>query len=120
MPVASFMASLRGTGNVTRDIRSRAIFREIMAGRIHDDAEPCRWRTLTKLPSGATPRIWPHCRCSSSTIMLHSSGATDPLFCGSGDAWGLQLSPILYAVGEVAGGTALNQSAKMPWNAMCR
>ncbi|HEY5867855.1 MAG TPA: FAD-binding protein [Candidatus Tectomicrobia bacterium] len=106
-----FMASLpQGTENVTRDIRSRAIFQEIVAGRgIHDDAVVM---SLADIDEAAFRRYAPDMAHMVDVQQLDYRTAQflvrpeAHFFCGGvrTDAWGETALTGLYAVGEVAGG----------------
>ena len=106
-----FMASLpQGTENVTRDIRSRAIFQEIVAGRgIHDDAVVM---SLADIDEAAFRRYAPDMAHIVDVQQLDYRTAQflvrpeAHFFCGGvrTDAWGATALTGLYAVGEVAGG----------------
>ena len=106
-----FMASLpQGTENVTRDIRSRAIFQEIVAGRgIYDDAVIM---SLAEIDEAAFRRYAPDMAHIVDVQQLDYRTAQflvrpeAHFFCGGvrTDAWGATALAGLYAVGEVAGG----------------
>ena len=106
-----FMAHLpQGTENVTRDIRSRAIFREIVAGRgINDDAVIM---SLADIDEAAFRRYAPDMAHIVDVQQLDYRTAQflvrpeAHFFCGGvrTDAWGATALAGLYAVGEVAGG----------------
>ena len=106
-----FMASLpQGTENVTRDIRSRAIFQEIVAGRgLHHDAVIM---SLADIDEAAFRRYAPdmaHIVDAQQLDYRTAQFLVRPeahFFCGGvrTDAWGATVLAGLYAVGEVAGG----------------
>jgi len=106
-----FMANLpQGTENVTRDIRSRAIFQEIAAGRgVHDEAVIL---SLADIDEAAFRRYAPDMAHIVDTQGLDYRTAQflvrpeAHFFCGGvrTDTWGATALPGLYAVGEVAGG----------------
>jgi succinate dehydrogenase/fumarate reductase flavoprotein subunit len=106
-----FMATLpQGTENVTRDIRSRAIFREIAAGRgINDDAVIL---SLADIDEDAFRRYAPdmaHIAAIKNVDYRTARFLVRPeahFFCGGirTDAFGATALPGLYAVGEAAGG----------------
>lgn len=106
-----FMANLpQGTENVTRDIRSRAIFQEIAAGRgIHNDAVIM---SLADIDAAAFQRYAPdmaHIVDAQQLDYRTAQFLVRPeahFFCGGvrTDAWGATALAGLYAVGEVAGG----------------
>jgi succinate dehydrogenase/fumarate reductase flavoprotein subunit len=106
-----FMASLpQGTENVTRDIRSRAIFQEIVAGRgLHDDAVIL---SLADIDEAAFRRYAPdmaHIVDAQQLDYRTAQFLVRPeahFFCGGvrTDAWGATALAGLYAGGEVAGG----------------
>jgi succinate dehydrogenase/fumarate reductase flavoprotein subunit len=106
-----FMANLpQGTENVTRDIRSRAIFQEIVAGRgVHNDAVIL---SLADIDEAAFRRYAPDMAHIVEAQQLDYRTAQflvrpeAHFFCGGvrTDAWGATTLAGLYAVGEVAGG----------------
>jgi len=106
-----FMARLpQGTENVTRDIRSRAIFQEIVAGRgLHHDAVIM---SLADIDEAAFRRYAPDMAHIVDAQQLDYRSAQflvrpeAHFFCGGvrTDAWGATVLAGLYAVGEVAGG----------------
>jgi succinate dehydrogenase/fumarate reductase flavoprotein subunit len=106
-----FMASLpQGTENVTRDVRSRAIFREISAGRgVNDDAVIM---SLADIDQEAFRRYAPDMAHIADIKKLDYRTAQflvrpeAHFFCGGirTDVWGATSLPGLYAVGEAAGG----------------
>jgi succinate dehydrogenase/fumarate reductase flavoprotein subunit len=106
-----FMAALpQGTENVTRDVRSRAIFHEIAAGRgINDDAVVL---SLAEIDEAAFRRYAPDMAHIADVKKLDYRTAQflvrpeAHFFCGGirTDAWGATALPGLYAVGEAAGG----------------
>lgn len=106
-----FMAALpQGSENVTRDIRSRAIFREIVAGRgIHDDAVLL---SLADIHEDDFQRYAPdmaHIAEIKKVDYRTAEFLVRPeahFFCGGirTDAWGATTLPGLYAIGEAAGG----------------
>jgi succinate dehydrogenase/fumarate reductase flavoprotein subunit len=106
-----FMASLpQGTENVTRDIRSRAIFREIAAGRgINDDAVVM---SLADIDAADFQRYAPDMAHIAEIKNLDYRTARflvraeAHFFCGGirTDAVGATSFPGLYAIGEAAGG----------------
>src|SRR5438477_6801093 len=106
-----FMANLpQGTENVTRDIRSRAIFQEIAAGRgIGNDAVIM---SLADIEAAAFRRYAPDMAHIVNAQQLDYRTAQflvrpeAHFFCGGvrTDAWGATALAGLYAVGEVAGG----------------
>jgi len=106
-----FMANLpQGTENVTRDIRSRAIFQEITAGRgVHNDAVIM---SLEDIDEAAFRRYAPdmaHIVDAQQLDYRTAQFLVRPeahFFCGGvrTDAWGATALAGLYAVGEVAGG----------------
>ena len=106
-----FMANLpQGTENVTRDIRSRAIFQEIAAGRgVYNDAVIL---SLADIDEDAFRRYAPdmaHIVDAQQLDYRTTQFLVRPeahFFCGGvrTDAWGATALPGLYAVGEVAGG----------------
>jgi succinate dehydrogenase/fumarate reductase flavoprotein subunit len=106
-----FMASLpQGTENVTRDVRSRAIFREISAGRgVNDDAVVM---SLADIDEEAFRRYAPDMAHIADMKKLDYRTAQflvrpeAHFFCGGirTDTWGATPLPGLYAVGEAAGG----------------
>jgi fumarate reductase (CoM/CoB) subunit A len=106
-----FMASLpQGTENVTRDIRSRAIFQEIVAGRgLHHDAVIM---SLADIDEATFRRYAPdmaHIVDAQQLDYRTAQFLVRPeahFFCGGvrTDAWGATALAGLYAVGEVAGG----------------
>jgi succinate dehydrogenase/fumarate reductase flavoprotein subunit len=106
-----FMAALpQGTENVTRDVRSRAIFREIAAGRgVNNDAVIM---SLADIGEAEFRRYAPdmahiaeikHLDYRTAQFLVRPEAH---FFCGGirTDAWGATTLPGLYAVGEVAGG----------------
>ena len=106
-----FMASLpQGTENVTRDIRSRAIFREIAAGRgIDDDAVIL---SLEDIDAADFRRYAPdmahiadikHLDYRNTRFLVRAEAH---FFCGGirTDDVGATSLPGLYAIGEAAGG----------------
>jgi succinate dehydrogenase/fumarate reductase flavoprotein subunit len=106
-----FMASQpQGTENVTRDVRSRAIFREIAAGRgVNDDAVIM---SLADIDTADFRRYAPdmahiadikHLDYRTAQFLVRPEAH---FFCGGicTDAWGATTLPGLYAVGEAAGG----------------
>jgi succinate dehydrogenase/fumarate reductase flavoprotein subunit len=106
-----FMATLpQGTENVTRDVRSRAIFYEIAAGRgINDDAVIM---SLADINTADFRRYAPdmahiaeikHIDYQRAQFLVRPEAH---FFCGGirTDAWGATTLPGLYAVGEAAGG----------------
>jgi succinate dehydrogenase/fumarate reductase flavoprotein subunit len=106
-----FMVSLpQGTENVTRDVRSRAIFREIAAGRgVNGDAvimsladidEADFWRYAPDMARVAELRKIDY---RTARFLVRPEAH---FFCGGVriDAWGATALPGLYAAGEVAGG----------------
>ncbi len=105
------MANLpQGTENVTRDIRSRAIFQEIVAGRgLYNDAVIM---SLADIDEAAFRRYAPdmaHIVDAQQLDYRTAQFLVRPeahFFCGGvrTDAWGATALPGLYAVGEVAGG----------------
>jgi succinate dehydrogenase/fumarate reductase flavoprotein subunit len=106
-----FMANLpQGTENVTRDIRSRAIFREIAAGRgINDDAVVM---SLADIDAADFQRYAPDMAHIAEIKNLDYRTARflvraeAHFFCGGirTDAVGATSFPGLYAIGEAAGG----------------
>src|SRR5262247_3558923 len=106
-----FMANLpQGTENVTRDIRSRAIFQEIAAGRgVHNDAVIM---SLADIDEAAFRRYAPdmaHIVDAQQLDYRTAQFLVRPeahFFCGGvrTDVWGATALADLYAVGEVAGG----------------
>ena len=106
-----FMANLpQGTENVTRDIRSRAIFREIAAGRgVNDDAVVM---SLADIDAEDFQRYAPDMAHIAEIKNLDYRTARflvraeAHFFCGGirTDAVGATSLPGLYAIGEVAGG----------------
>jgi succinate dehydrogenase/fumarate reductase flavoprotein subunit len=106
-----FMAALpQGTENVTRDIRSRAIFREIAAGRgVDDDAVIM---SLADIDAADFQRYAPdmaHIAAIKNVDYRTARFLVRPeahFFCGGirTDAFGATALPGLYAVGEAAGG----------------
>src|SRR5262249_17674817 len=106
-----FMANLpQGTENVTRDIRSRAIFQEIVAGRgVHNEAVIM---SLADIDEAAFRRYAPdmaHIVDAQQLDYRTAQFLVRPeahFFCGGvrTDAWGATALAGLYAVGEVAGG----------------
>src|SRR5262249_29202194 len=106
-----FMVNLpQGTENVTRDIRSRAIFQEIAAGRgIHNDAVIM---SLADIDAAAFRRYAPdmaHIVDAQQLDYRTAQFLVRPeahFFCGGvrTDVWGATALAGLYAVGEVAGG----------------
>jgi succinate dehydrogenase/fumarate reductase flavoprotein subunit len=106
-----FMANLpQGTENVTRDIRSRAIFQEIVAGRgLYNDAVIM---SLADVDEAAFRRYAPdmaHIVDAQQLDYRTAQFLVRPeahFFCGGvrTDAQGATALPGLYAVGEVAGG----------------
>jgi succinate dehydrogenase/fumarate reductase flavoprotein subunit len=106
-----FMAALpQGTENVTRDVRSRAIFREIAAGRgVNNDAVIM---SLADIGEAEFRRYAPdmahiaeikHLDYRTAQFLVRPEAH---FFCGGirTDAWGATTLPGLYAVGEAAGG----------------
>jgi succinate dehydrogenase/fumarate reductase flavoprotein subunit len=106
-----FMAVLpQGTENVTRDIRSRAIFHEIAAGRgVNNDAVVM---SLADIDAADFRRYAPdmahiaeikHIDYRTAQFLVRPEAH---FFCGGirTDAWGATTLPGLYAVGEAAGG----------------
>ncbi len=106
-----FMANLpQGTENVTRDIRSRAIFREIAAGRgVDDDAVIM---SLDGIDEDDFRRYAPDMAHIADMKKLDYRSARflvraeAHFFCGGirTDAFGATTLPGLYAIGESAGG----------------
>lgn len=106
-----FMASLtQGSENVTRDVRSRAIFREIAAGRgINDDAVIM---SLADIDEADFQRYAPdmaHIAEIKQVDYRTAEFLVRPeahFFCGGicTDAWGMTSLPGLYAIGEAAAG----------------
>ncbi|PON10109.1 L-aspartate oxidase, partial [Candidatus Entotheonella serta] len=106
-----FMANLpQGTENVTRDIRSRAIFREVIEGRgIDDDAVVM---SLEDIEEDAFRRYAPDMAHITDMRQLDYRTARflvraeAHFFCGGirTDAFGAASLPGLYAIGESAGG----------------
>jgi succinate dehydrogenase/fumarate reductase flavoprotein subunit len=106
-----FMANTpQGTENVTRDIRSRAIFREIAAGRgVDDDAVIL---SLADIEEDAFRRYAPDMAHIADMKQLDYRTARflvraeAHFFCGGirTDAVGATALPGLYAIGEAAGG----------------
>lgn len=106
-----FMAHLpQGSENVTRDIRSRAIFREIAAGRgVNDDAVIM---SLADIAAADFQRYAPdmaHIAAIKQVDYRTAAFLVRPeahFFCGGirTDAWGATSLPGLYAVGEAAAG----------------
>lgn len=106
-----FMANLpQGTENVTRDIRSRAIFREVAEGRgIDDDAVIM---SLEGIEEDAFRRYAPDMAHIADMKQLDYRAARflvraeAHFFCGGirTDAFGATSLPGLYAIGESAGG----------------
>ena len=106
-----FMANLpQGTENVTRDIRSRAIFREIAEGRGVDDGAVIL--SLEDIDEEAFRRYAPDMAHIADMKSLDYRTAQflvraeAHFFCGGirTDAFGATSLPGLYAVGEAAGG----------------
>ena len=106
-----FMTALpQGTENVTRDVRSRAIFHEIAAGRgINGDAVIM---SLADIDVADFRRYAPdmahiaeikHIDYRTAQFLVRPEAH---FFCGGirTDAWGATTLPGLYAVGEAAGG----------------
>lgn len=106
-----FMAHLpQGTENVTRDVRSLAIFREIVAGRgVNDDAvilslegieEPAFRRYAPDMAHIADRH---HLDYRTAQFLVRPEAH---FFCGGVrvDEYGATALPGLYAIGEVAGG----------------
>jgi succinate dehydrogenase/fumarate reductase flavoprotein subunit len=106
-----FMAALpQGTENVTRDLRSRAIFREVVAGRgINDDAVIMSLEEIAEAdfrryaPDMARIADIKHLDYRTAQFLVRPEAH---FFCGGirTDAWGATSLPGLYAVGEAAGG----------------
>ena len=106
-----FMARLpQGSENVTRDIRSRAIFREIAAGRgVNDDAVIM---SLADIAVADFQRYAPdmaHIAEIKQVDYRTAEFLVRPeahFFCGGirTDAWGATSLPGLYAIGEAAAG----------------
>ncbi len=106
-----FMANLpQGTENVTRDVRSRAIFREIAAGRgINDDAVIM---SLADIDAGDFLRYAPDMAHIAEIKQVDYRTAEflvraeAHFFCGGirTDEWGTTRLPGFYAIGEAAGG----------------
>jgi succinate dehydrogenase/fumarate reductase flavoprotein subunit len=106
-----FMASLpQGTENVTRDIRSRAIFREIIAGRgIHNDAVVMSLADISEAdfqryaPDMAHIAEIKHLDYRTAQFLVRPEAH---FFCGGirTDVWGATSLPGFYAIGEAAGG----------------
>lgn len=106
-----FMANLpQGTENVTRDIRSRAIFREVIEGRgIDDDAVVM---SLEDIEEDAFRRYAPDMAHIADMKQLDYCTARflvraeAHFFCGGirTDVFGAASLPGLYAIGESAGG----------------
>ncbi|HEY7492372.1 MAG TPA: FAD-binding protein [Candidatus Tectomicrobia bacterium] len=106
-----FMASLpQGTENVTRDIRSRAIFREIAAGRgINDDAVVMSLADISEADFRRYASDMAHIAEIKHLDYRTAQFLVRPeahFFCGGirTDAWGATSLSGLYAVGEAAGG----------------
>jgi succinate dehydrogenase/fumarate reductase flavoprotein subunit len=106
-----FMAALpQGTENVTRDIRSRAIFREIAAGRgIDDDAVILSLADINEADFQRYAPDMAHIAAIKNVDYRTARFLVRPeahFFCGGirTDAFGATTLPGLYAVGEAAGG----------------
>ena len=106
-----FMATLpQGTENVTRDVRSRAIFREIVAGRgINDDAVIMSLADINEADFQRYAPDMAHIAEIKQVDYRTAAFLVRPeahFFCGGirTDAWGATALPGLYAVGEAAGG----------------
>jgi succinate dehydrogenase/fumarate reductase flavoprotein subunit len=106
-----FMATLpQGTENVTRDVRSRAIFREIAAGRgINDDAVIMSLADINEADFQRYAPDMAHIAELKKVDYRTAAFLVRPeahFFCGGirTDAWGATSLPGLYAVGEAAGG----------------
>ena len=106
-----FMAALpQGTENVTRDVRSRAIFREIAAGRgVNDDAVIMSLADISEADFRRYAPDMAHIADIKNVDYRTAQFLVRPeahFFCGGirTDAWGATTLPGLYAVGEAAGG----------------
>jgi succinate dehydrogenase/fumarate reductase flavoprotein subunit len=106
-----FMANLpQGTENVTRDLRSRAIFREIAAGRgVHNDAVILSLEDIDEADFRRYAPDMAHIADIKKLDYRHARflvRAEAHFFCGGirTDAVGATSLPGLYAVGEAAGG----------------
>jgi succinate dehydrogenase/fumarate reductase flavoprotein subunit len=106
-----FMVSLpQGTENVTRDLRSRAIFNEIAAGRgLHDDAVILSLADVDEADFRRYAPDMAHIAEIKKVDYRTAEFLVRPeahFFCGGirTDAWGATALPGLYAVGEAAGG----------------
>jgi succinate dehydrogenase/fumarate reductase flavoprotein subunit len=106
-----FMAALpQGTENVTRDVRSRAIFREIAAGRgVNDDAVIMSLAEISEADFRRYAPDMAHIADIKNVDYRTAQFLVRPeahFFCGGirTDVWGATALPGLYAVGEAAGG----------------
>jgi succinate dehydrogenase/fumarate reductase flavoprotein subunit len=106
-----FMVSLpQGTENVTRDLRSRAIFNEIAAGRgLHDDAVILSLADVDEADFHRYAPDMAHIAEIKKVDYRTGQFLVRPeahFFCGGirTDTWGATALPGLYAVGEAAGG----------------
>jgi fumarate reductase (CoM/CoB) subunit A len=106
-----FMANLpQGSENVTRDIRSRAIFREIAAGRgINDDAVIMSLADIDEADFRRYAPDMAHVAEIKQVDYRTAEFLVRPeahFFCGGirTDAWGATSLPGLYAIGEAAAG----------------
>jgi succinate dehydrogenase/fumarate reductase flavoprotein subunit len=106
-----FMVALpQGTENVTRDVRSRAIFREIAAGRgVNDDAVIMSLAEISEADFRRYAPDMAHIADLKNVDYRTAQFLVRPeahFFCGGirTDAWGATTLPGLYAVGEAAGG----------------
>jgi fumarate reductase (CoM/CoB) subunit A len=106
-----FMANLpQGSENVTRDVRSRAIFREIAAGRgVNDDAVIMSLADIAEADFQRYAPDMAHIAEIKQVDYRTAEFLVRPeahFFCGGirTDAWGATSLPGLYAVGEAAAG----------------
>ncbi len=106
-----FMATLpQGTENVTRDIRSRAIYGEIAAGRgVHDDAVLLSLADIAEADFRRYAPDMAHIAAMKGLDYRTARFLVRPeahFFCGGirTDAFGATTLPGFYAIGEAAGG----------------
>lgn len=106
-----FMTNLpQGSENVTRDVRSRAIFGEIAAGRgINDDAVIMSLADIDRADFERYAPDMAHIAEIKQVDYRTAEFLVRPeahFFCGGirTDAWGVTALPGLYAIGEAAGG----------------
>jgi fumarate reductase (CoM/CoB) subunit A len=106
-----FMSALpQGSENVTRDVRSQAIFREISAGRgVNDDAVIMSLADIGETDFRRYAPDMAHIAEIKKVDYRTAEFLVRPeahFFCGGIriDAWGASVLPGLYAIGEAAGG----------------